>query len=41
MKKAIFTGVLALFITGCEHINFEIDWQPFLKSVAESLQINR
>lgn len=41
MKELIFITVVMAAIaglTGCEHVNFEIDWKPLLESAAAYFQ---
>ena len=33
MKKTFAAILMALTITGCEHVNFEFDWGMLAKSV--------
>jgi hypothetical protein len=38
MKKTFTAILMALTITGCEHVNFEFDWGMLAKSVWHQLQ---
>ena len=32
MKRFILAAAVLLIAAGCEHINFEVDWQPLIES---------
>ena len=35
MKKLFLVCVAAMFLTGCEHVNFEFDWGMLAESVVD------